>query len=200
MKIDFTSSETVRAAIPHVSRVLVESGVILLPTETFYGLAAAVDDRAAVERIHSMKGRPSDLALPVLCATWAQVNSMVVVPEDYRHLLVELWPGALTVVVPARYGPLAASEDGSLAVRIPDHQELRALLSEVGPVTGTSANRHGAAPCRTVSEALESLLESPDLVLDGGPTFGGKSSTMVDLRVRPPKVIRTGPVVWPLGC
>ncbi len=200
MRIDFASESAAQAAVSIVSQVLTGGGVVLLPTETFYGLAAMPGDSLAVDRIRRMKGRPSDMAFPVLCANWNQVETAVEVPRQYRSILTDLWPGAITVVLPGRNWKPAASSDGSLAVRIPDHPVLCRLLEEVGPVTGTSANRHGAAPCRTVFEALNSLLEDPDLVLDGGPTFGGKSSTLVDLRPQPPRVLRKGPVVWSAEC
>lgn len=187
-------------AVLHGARLLSSDGVVLIPTETFYGLAAAPDRKEAVGRIHRMKGRPADMALPVLCADWNQVDALVEVPDCHRSCLETLWPGAVTAVFRVRRQVSASRLDGSLAVRIPGHRLLRLWLGHVGPVTGTSANRHGAAPCRTVSEALESVLELPDLVLDGGPTFGGKSSTLLDLRESTPKLLRNGPVAWPDNC
>jgi tRNA A37 threonylcarbamoyladenosine synthetase subunit TsaC/SUA5/YrdC len=84
----------------------------------------------------------------------------------------------------------------TLAVRIPGHALLRAVLYRTGPVTGTSANRHGQAPCSTVDQALESLIGAPDLALDGGRTTGDRPSTLVDLSGDEPRVLREGAFDW----
>jgi tRNA A37 threonylcarbamoyladenosine synthetase subunit TsaC/SUA5/YrdC len=91
---------------------------------------------------------------------------------------------------------VAAAVDGTLAVRIPDHAMLRALLYRVGPLTATSANRHGRPPSTRVDDALESLVDVPDLVLDGGVLAGGSVSTMVDLTGDETVVLRRGAVAW----
>ena len=85
---------------------------------------------------------------------------------------------------------------GTLAVRIPGHAMLRAVLYRTGPVTGTSANRHGAPPAATPDGALDSLVGSPELVLDGGATSGGEPSTLVDLTGEEPRVLRSGAFRW----
>jgi tRNA threonylcarbamoyl adenosine modification protein (Sua5/YciO/YrdC/YwlC family) len=169
--------------------------VILLPTETFYGLGAAARDPAAVARVFEMKDRPRDAALPVLCADRAQLESLVELPERHRVRLSRIWPGALTVVLPCRR-ELPAAWEGALAVRIPDHPLLRTLLYRVGPLTGTSANRHGEAPCTEPDEALASLVMPPELVLDGGATPGGSATTVVDLRADEARVLRVGELAW----
>ena len=113
-------------------------GVILLPTETFYGLAVDPTDSKAVDRVHALKRRPRERALPVLAADWEQVEALVRIPDAVRVRLSRSWPGPLTVICNA-VRPVAASVDGSLAVRIPGHDLVRALLYRIGPVTGTSA-------------------------------------------------------------
>jgi tRNA threonylcarbamoyl adenosine modification protein (Sua5/YciO/YrdC/YwlC family) len=140
------------------------------------------------------------MALPVLCADWDQVEALVKVPRQHRDRLDQLWPGAITVILEARRPLPAAHADGSLAIRIPGLAPLRGLLAGVGSVTGTSANRHEEPPCSVASEALKSLIEKPDLVLDGGRTAGGEVSTIVDLRSGRPKVLRQGPIEWFDGC
>jgi len=178
-----------------VAAVVAGGGVVLLPTETFYGLAANPFDHGAVSRVLAAKGRPAELALPVLCSDWQQLEALVEVPEVHRPRLSRIWPGALTVVLPCRQ-PLAAANAGTLAVRIPGHAMLRAVLYRVGPLTGTSANRHGSSPCVDPDEALASVLEPPDLVLDGGRTPGGAASTLVDLTGAEPRVLREGALAW----
>lgn len=193
--LPFTPGPEVAAAVAASARARSSGGVILLPTETYYGLGVDPASAAAVDRVRAAKGRPAALALPVLAADWQQLEALVEVPDRYRIKLGRLWPGAITVVLPTRR-PLAAGGDGTLAVRIPDHDRLRALLYRVGPLTGTSANAHGQPPATTVAAALGSLLEAPDLVLDGATTPGGDATTLVDLSGAEPRVLRQGSTPW----
>lgn len=194
-RLPFAEEADAAAAGRAVAEVVAGGGVVLLPTETFYGLAASPFDHRAVDRVRAAKGRPADLALPVLCSDWQQLETLVEVPPAHRPRLSRTWPAALTVVLPCR-GPLPAAPGGTLAVRIPDHAMLRAVLYRSGPLTGTSANRHGAPPCVDPDEALASLLEAPELVLDGGTAPGGAPSTLVDLSGAEPRVLRQGALRW----
>jgi len=193
--LPLTGPEHGRDAAAAAVDVVRRAGVVLVPTETFYGLAADPASEAAVEAVHRLKRRPPDKALPVLCADHDQVASLVTVPERFRVRLGRMWPGPLTVVLRVRR-PLAACPDGTAAVRIPAHGLLRAVLYRTGPLTGTSANRHGEPPWSTAAEAAASLDGTPDLVLDGGSTPGGLASTVVDLTGAEPRVLRQGPVEW----
>jgi tRNA threonylcarbamoyl adenosine modification protein (Sua5/YciO/YrdC/YwlC family) len=170
-------------------------GVVLLPTESFYGLGVDPDNPDAVARIFDAKRRPGSRALPVLCSDWQQLETLVAVPDEHRVRLSRCWPAALTVVLRA-HRPIAASPGGTVAVRIPDHGLLRAVLYRTGPLTGTSANRHGSPPQVEVDAALESLTEHPDLVLEGGTLPGGEPSTIVDLTADQPTILRQGSVLW----
>jgi L-threonylcarbamoyladenylate synthase len=189
------AAEDLAAATGAVRTALEEHGVVLLPTETFYGLGACPHSHSAVARVRLLKGRPETLALPVLCGGWQQVERLVKVAERHRARLENAWPGPLTAVMPCA-APLPAALADTLAVRIPGHPLLCTLLDQVGPLTGTSANRHGDQPSTTVSGALESLLDGPDLVLDGGATAGGSATTVVDLTRDPPVILRRGVGGW----
>lgn len=194
-RLAFVDDGDVAPAARAVAEVVAAAGIVLLPTETFYGLAADPVEPRAVARVFAAKGRPAERSLPLLCSDWGQVESLVEVPEAHRVRLSRIWPGPLTVVLRCRR-PVAAAGAGTLAVRIPGHPMLRALLYRVGPLTGTSANRHGHPACVEPDAALASLVGSPDLVLDGGRTPGGVPSTVVDLTGDAPRVLREGPVVW----
>ena len=194
-RLPFSAREHVIEAARVATQVVSAGGVVMLPTETFYGLGVGVHVAAAVDRVFEMKSRPRDVALPVLCAGWDQLESLVEVPESHRVRLSRIWPGALTAVLPCR-GETPAAQAGVLAVRIPDHAMLRTLLYRVGPLTGTSANRHGEPPCVEPEEALRSLAAPPDLVLDGGTTRGGPASTVVDLSSDEAQILRAGAVPW----
>jgi len=194
-RLRFLTAGDLALAAQAVRSVLAADGVVLLPTETFYGLGACPTSRLALAKVCAMKGRPEELALPVLCADWQQVESLVEVPEVHRSRLESVWPGPLTAVMRCAV-PLPAAVAGTLAVRVPGHPLLRSLLATVGPLTGTSANRHGEDPCTGVTAALESLHQSPDLVLEGGVTTGGAASTVVDLTRQSAVVLRWGASGW----
>lgn len=194
-RLPFVEPDEVLAALSVAVGVISDGGVVVVPTESFYGLAADPRRDEAVRLIHALKGRPADLGLPVLCADWQQVESLVEVPERFRVKLSRIWPSALTVVLAARES-IPAAAGGTLAVRIPGHQALRALLYRSGPVTGTSANGHGKPPAVMVDDAVASMTSAPDLALDAGQTAGGDPSTIVDLTGDRPRVVRSGRVRW----
>ena len=195
IRLRFVEPDEVAGAIRSAREIVAAGGVLLLPTESFYGLGADPANEVGVAHVVAMKGRPPNLGLPVLCADWQQVESLVVVPEEFRVKLARLWPAALTVVLPT-VDDVPAARSGTLAVRIPAHDEIRALLYLLGPLTGTSANRHGDAPSTTVDGALASLTEPPELALDAGATAGGKPSTLVDLSRGKPEILRPGACAW----
>jgi L-threonylcarbamoyladenylate synthase len=194
-RLPFVEPGEILEAAKAAGAIVTRGGVLLLPTESFYGLGADPRHEAAVARISRMKARPDGLGLPVLCADWEQVESLVIVPDVFRVKLTRLWPAALTAVLPT-VEDLPAGRGGTLAVRIPAHAELRALLYRLGPLTGTSANRHGDPPAMTVDDALATLAETPDLVLDAGSTAGGRVSTLVDLCGGTPEILRSGACDW----
>jgi tRNA threonylcarbamoyl adenosine modification protein (Sua5/YciO/YrdC/YwlC family) len=194
-RLSFLESEEVKRALGKAAEVVATGGVVLIPTESHYGLGVDPLQPDAVEKVFALKGRPGGQALPVVCSDWEQVEFLVSIPDEHRVKLARLWPAALTVVAPCSR-PVAAASTDTLAVRIPDHDGLRALLYRVGPLTATSANRHGKPPCPTVEAALESLLGDPDLILDAGELAGGPVSTVVDLCGVEARELRSGPVVW----
>ncbi len=194
-QLPFSDSEDIKNAWGAAAEVVAAGGVVLIPTESHYGLGVDPRRPEAVARVFELKGRPGGQALPVVCSDWEQVDSLVEIPEIHRVKLARVWPAALTVVAPCRSRVPASSTD-TLAVRIPDLDRLRALLYRVGPLTATSANGHGEPPSPSVEGALGSLRDAPDLVLDGGVLAGGPVSTLLDLSSGEAREIRPGPVVW----
>jgi L-threonylcarbamoyladenylate synthase len=173
-------------------------GVVVFPTETFYGLAADPARPDAVRAIFDLKGRPSEMALPLIAASLTQVEQFAGPLEGVSRQLAEaFWPGPLSLVVEAPAVVVSAVHGGTgtLAIRVPGHAIARALAAAHGsPVTATSANRSGE-PAPT--EASGAVLISADrrvLVLDGGRTPGGAPSTIVDARVTPIRILRHGAV------
>ena len=168
--------------------------VVVIPTDTVYGLACDPANPGAVERIYAAKGRPPDLELSLLAADTAQLEGLVEMGETARALARAFWPGPLSMVCPVGGRRLAVPRLGStLMVRVPGHPLLLRLLRETGPVASTSANRHGEPPAATASAARGLLGPGFGRILDGGPS-AGMASTIIDLSSRPPRLLREGPV------
>lgn len=177
--------------------LLRHGGVLAVPTETFYALAADPLEARAVGRIVEIKGRQEDKPLPVLFARRGDLDRLGVEadPSALERYFV-IWPAPLTVVFPIR-APIAASRGGrTIAVRLPASKKLRDLLSLVGPLTGTSANRSGGEPLFSPMLVESEFRREIDLLVDGGKTPGGKPSTLVDATREPPVVLRYGAYPW----
>jgi L-threonylcarbamoyladenylate synthase len=197
VRLPFTVETDLPAAVAEVRGALAGHGVVAVPTETFYGLSVVPSDGVAVARIFALKGRSAHKALPVAGASLAQLSGLVRVPERWRELLEAAWPAAVTVVLPTVV-PLPAGRD-TLAVRVPDHPLLRALLEAVGPLTVTSANPSGGAPLARAGEVARVLGHDLALLLDGGDMPGGVPSTLVDLTGEHPRLLRMGAWAPPPG-
>ncbi len=190
----------------HPDPVLIERGAALLrsgrlvayPTETFYGLACDPLSPGAVETIFAAKGRPERMALPLIAADLRSVLEAVrEFPSSAERLAAAHWPGALTLVLPATPSlPRRLLGGGhTVGVRISPHPIAAALARAFGSsIVATSANRSGQPAPQTASEVVDALGDHVALVLDGGPTRGGHASTVLDLSVDPPRLVRSGAV------
>ena len=178
--------------------LLSDGGVAAIPTETFYALAANPTSEAGVARIFRAKGRDDGKPLLTLFSERSHLVSLGIVADatTLDHFL-RIWPAPLTVVLPLRR-PIAASRSApALGVRMPADAAVLRLLSAVGPLTGTSANRSGR-PALSDPDAVAAILAPDlDLLVDGGPTPGGDASTVIDATVTPPVVLRPGAIRWP---
>jgi L-threonylcarbamoyladenylate synthase len=184
--------------LSRLSVVFARGGVAAVPTETFYGLAADPTNERGVSRVFEIKGRDDGNPLLVLFSDRAQLDALGVTAEAARlDRFLEIWPAPLTVVLPLR-SPIAASSGGTtLAVRMPATPRLRELLSAVGPLTGTSANRSGDSPLADPDAVERALGSDLDLVIDDGRTAGGEPSTLIDATREPFRVLRRGAFRWP---
>jgi L-threonylcarbamoyladenylate synthase len=187
-------------ALDAAAEALDDGLVVGLPTDTVYGLAARVDRQAGIAAVFAAKGRPPDVALPVLVGRWRQVHEVASTwPRQASMLAARFWPGPLTVVVPARpdVGRAVGGDGRTVGIRRPAHRGVRALCQLAGPLAVTSANRHGERPCTTAAEVAAAFFpdRSVALVLDGGPC-DGEPSTVVDCTVSPPVCLREGGVPW----
>ena len=171
-------------------------GLLAVGTESSYALAASVSVPHALDRVVGAKRRSSGKPLLVLIGERSQLDSLAVsIPAWVHTMLNEFWPGPLTVIVPAQSGvsPVLTAGTGTIGVREPAPVFLRSLLRHTGPLTGTSANRSGQAPCLTAEEVDAAVGHDVDLVLDTGPAPGNRPSTLLSV-VDEPAVLRAGPV------
>ena len=171
--------------------------LVVLPTDTVYGLAADAFLPSAVAALLRAKGRSRDMPVPVLVGSWQALEGLVLhVPPTARELREAFWPGGLTLIIehaPSLAWDLGDSR-GTVAVRMPLHPVALALLDQTGPLAVSSANRSGQPPAATVEQAQEQLGESVAVYLDGGPSGDAVPSTIVDLTGPVPRLLRVGAV------
>lgn len=193
--VDAHRSDVVAAVTSQLSG----GSVVVLPTDTVYGLAASLSCPSAVAAIFDVKGRPPGLALPVLVHGVEGLDAVVSGwPPPATALAARFWPGPLTLVVPARpgVGALLGGDGVTVGVRCPDHDLVRSVARACGPLAVTSANRHGEPPCRSAAEVLSSLGDSVvTTVVDGG-ACDGVPSTVVGCLGREVECLREGGLAW----
>lgn len=172
--------------ITRAADTLAQGGVLAIPTDTLYGLAADALNPDALDRVYAAKGRPADMPLPVLVAGWEQTLQVAAVSADIeslaRHLADTYWPGSLTMVLPAASGLPERLTSGreTIAVRMPDHPVPLALAAALGrPITGTSANRSGEPDITDPDELRRILAPRVDGIIVRGPKPVGGASTIV---------------------
>lgn len=188
------------AGIAAAAEVLRAGGLVAVPTETVYGLAARADSPAAVAAIYGAKGRPDFNPLIVHVSGIEQARALAVLDERTERLAAHFWPGALTLVLPRRAdAPLAPAVTAGLptiALRCPAHPAMRALIEAAAvPLAAPSANRSGAVSPTTARHVADSLGNAVDLILDGGPCEAGIESTIAALRADGSwQLLRPGPV------
>lgn len=189
--------DTVNQALDAAVEALRAGELIIMPTDTVYGLAGELSTQAAL-RIFEAKGRQYDKPLPVLVSGLDQLQQVSrYIPPAAEVLGRRFWPGPLTLIVRRadRVPPEVTSGGETVGVRVPDHELVLALLQRHGsPIVATSANPSGAAPAVNVSELPATLLEAVALVLDAGPCPLQQASTVLDLTAEPPRVLRSGPI------
>ncbi len=169
--------------------------LVVLPTDTVYGVGCDAFSASAVTDLLRAKGRGRDMPVPVLVGSPLTVAGLTDALPDAASALIEaFWPGPLTIVV--RHAPSLAWDigdtGGTVAIRMPLHPVAIELLTRVGPMAVSSANRSGEPPPTTVDQAQSQLAESVSVYLDGGPCAAAVPSTIVDLTSSTPRVLRSG--------
>lgn len=176
--------------------VLQNGGIVAFPTDTVYGLGSLAFDNTAIGSIYIAKNRPIEKAIPILIGDLDDLDKIAVdIPNMALRFAERFWPGPLTCIVSKKQTlPLAVSATSTVAVRIPDHHDARALLRAAGPMAVTSANISGQPSPSTAQEVYEQLNGRIPLILDGGKTKGGIPSTLVDCTSDKPIILREGPI------
>lgn len=185
------------AGIAAAVSALKGGGLVVLPTDTVYGIGANAFDSSAVAALLAAKGRGRDMPVPVLVGSWHTIDGLVYsVPRTARELIRAFWPGALSLVV--RQAPSLAWDlgdaDGTVMLRMPLHPVAIDLLREVGPMAVSSANISGSPAAVTAADARAQLGEKVEVYLAAGPSAQQAASTIVDLTGAHPRILRVGPV------
>jgi L-threonylcarbamoyladenylate synthase len=179
----------------NAEKAIQRGDLVVLPTDTVYGVAADAFDVQAVAGLVAAKGRGRDMPPPVLVGSVGALDGIATdIPDVGRRLVEAFWPGPLTLVCveqPSLVWELGRQR-GTVAVRMPDHALALELLTETGPLAVTSANRTGEPAPTTMAEAEDQLGDQVGVYLDGGATPGPVPSTMVDLTGPTPRLLRLG--------
>ncbi len=180
--------------------ILRAGGLVAFPTDTVYGIAAAAFSEDAVERLFQAKIRDRGKAIPLLLSRTSQLRDVARnIPSAAWRLADAFWPGGLSIVLEKspRIPDVVTAGGPTVAVRVPDHPLALRLIDLAGvPLAATSANLSGQPSPVTADEVERSLGRAADLLLDGGPCPGGIASTVIDVTVSPPGILRQGPIRW----
>jgi L-threonylcarbamoyladenylate synthase len=185
------------SAIASAAHSVASGQLVVLPTDTVYGVGADAFDKAAVADLLAAKGRGREMPVPVLVGSWTTIEGLASVVSDRTWDLIEaFWPGGLTLVVehaPSLTWDLGDAR-GTVAVRMPLHPVAIELLELTGPMAVSSANVSGRPAAQTAAQAQEQLGDSVAVYLDGGSSTMGVASTIVDVTAEVPKILRAGAV------
>lgn len=195
--LDCTDPTGRDTAVARAAEVVRAGRIVVLPTDTVYGVGADAFDVVAVAMVLAAKHRGREMPPPVLVPSARTVDGLAAAIPMYAQILMrQFWPGALTVVLQAQPSLVwdLGEANGTVAVRMPDDEVALALLGEVGPMAVTSANVTGSPAATTAQEAFEQLGGAVTAYLDGGPRTGGEPSTIVDCTGAEPVVLRHGAI------
>ncbi len=182
--------------IEEVKNILEKGGIIIYPTETLYGIGAKYDDKKALKKIFEIKKRPSEKSFPLIIDLKHLELVAENIPDFAWELIEKYWPGPLTIILPAKAGlPKEITKNGTVAVRMPGESFALKLIKELPfPITATSANSSQMPPADCIEKVLEYFKdEEIELIIDGGKLFG-IPSTIIDVTVNPPRMIREGAI------
>lgn len=187
---------TDRGALDHAAVALAEGLLVVLPTDTVYGIAARVDKPEALSLLFAAKGRSRDLALPVLVADTGQARTLGKFSRDAELLAQVFWPGPLTIVVERtpHFSAEIGGDGRTVGLRVPDHEVPLRLTKDTGPLATSSANKSGEETPSEIGTLIALFGEEVGVYLDAGPARAGPPSTVVSVEEERVEIIREGGV------
>jgi len=191
-----TSDESLRKGLNEAVKIISEGGIVAFPTESFYGLGVDATNPHAIKRLFRLKKRDPDLPILILISSIKELYKYATsIPLGAKRMGKKYWPGGLTMIFqssPVLPSVLTAGQ-GKVGIRISSHPVANALSRALNvPITGTSANISGMPPCTMADQVVEFFGDDLDLILDGGETEGKNPSTLLDVTIDPPLIIRGG--------
>jgi tRNA threonylcarbamoyl adenosine modification protein (Sua5/YciO/YrdC/YwlC family) len=194
---NLSNADERETGIEEAASAVLRGELVVLPTDTVYGVGADAFSAVAVDALLAAKGRDRSMPVPVLVASAPMVEAIVDDLSDVARALTDaFWPGALTLVV-RHTSHLAwdlGETKGTVAVRMPDHEVALEMISRTGPLATSSANRSGHPPAATMLDARLQLGATVAVYLDGGPTSAAVASTIVDVTGEKPRLLRVGAI------
>ncbi len=183
-------------ALSQAVQCVQSGGLIVIPTDTVYGLGCSLFNTESISKLYDLKGRETAKAIAVMLAEPGQIEQVAQgFTEQALRLAENFWPGALTLVVNKHPSiPSVLSSLPTVGLRIPDYPFIQELIRRTGPMAVTSANLAGQPSATNIPEVLEQLGDQLDLYIDGGSATGGVSSTVVDCTGEKPIILRQGPI------
>ncbi len=195
--ITINSKKPQKPGLHKAISILKQGGLVILPTDTVYGLTGLASNKKAIQRIYKIKGRRKDLPLPIFCSSISQAKKIVGEINSPTHKLIKaFWPGPLTIVFPcqsAKFSHLAYQD--KIGIRISKSSMISKILKELKqPIIGTSANLSGAKEIRDAKQVIKLFKSQVDLILDGGNLSRSLPSTVIDVSSDKPKILRKGKI------
>lgn len=194
-RFDTSTDEEREAAVTAAAGAVRRGDLVVIPTDTVYGIAADAFNHQAVQRLLDAKGRGRDMPPPVLVSAATTLDALAEgVPPWARTLVETFWPGPLTIVCHQQSSLVwdLGETRGTVAVRMPDDEVALAVLERTGPLAVSSANLTGRPAATDADAAEEMLADAVAVIVDGGPSPGGEASTIVDVTVPEGRVLRLG--------
>jgi L-threonylcarbamoyladenylate synthase len=191
-------SRILSTSLPNIiqtaQQTFLKNGVVVIPTDTVYGVSVRYDNAEAIEKLYELKNRGKEKALPILIGSLDQLEFVArEVPPAAQRLIQAFWPGGLTIILPKKLNlPKNLSEYDTVGIRMPNHPFVLQLMLQCGPLATTSANISGGANPTSIADVLKQLEYGVNLYLDDGPTAGDVPSTVVDCSAKEIKVLREG--------
>jgi len=193
MKLNINSEKPEKKIIETAINALKEGKIVLYPTDTVYGIGANIFDLKAIQKVYEIKKRPLNKPLSVCVSTIEDIEKIAYLNEDLKKLISNILPGPFTVILKKKENipPILTAGEQKIGIRIPDNRVCMELSKEF-PITTTSANISGQSIPESIDGVLEQLGDEIDLILDAGICKHGIHSTVIDMTVSPPKILRKG--------